>query len=348
MAFTDAYADTDPSALSSFRATLDGHGTWVEDGGYGTVWVPAEPEVGPDFVPYVTAGHWTYDTEYVWVSDYPWGWVTFHYGRWAVISGYGWAWIPGRVYGGAWVVWRVGDEDFDYVGWAPAPPTWVWRGGIAVGIAVVPPAPYVFCPRRDVFAAPVGARIVRGDPAWIERRTYVYGPQYHPDVRRPFLVEAPHGPPPPLLHVEASRVPRPSDQDAGLRAARAYARPATALPLGAPAPTRHVVRPAPSTARPPPSGVTAPQPKTPVYRAPPSTPARASPPPPPPPPVRTAPIQPKAPPPPPVRTTPSQPKALPPPAPPHPAPIQPKALPTPPKSAPRKLAPGASTLPKPR
>jgi hypothetical protein len=27
---------------------------------------------------YVTGGHWSYDGDYVWVSDYPWGWVPFH------------------------------------------------------------------------------------------------------------------------------------------------------------------------------------------------------------------------------------------------------------------------------
>ena len=38
--------------------------------------------VGADFTPYVSAGHWTYDDDYVWVSDYDWGWLAFHFGRW--------------------------------------------------------------------------------------------------------------------------------------------------------------------------------------------------------------------------------------------------------------------------
>ena len=48
---TTEYVDTDPSALGDFRQTLDPYGQWVEDGTYGTVWVPAAAVVGPDFVP---------------------------------------------------------------------------------------------------------------------------------------------------------------------------------------------------------------------------------------------------------------------------------------------------------
>src|SRR5580704_11188488 len=54
----DTYADTDPSALSDFHSTLDPHGQWVEDPAYGTVWVPNATEVGQDFSPYESAGHW--------------------------------------------------------------------------------------------------------------------------------------------------------------------------------------------------------------------------------------------------------------------------------------------------
>src|SRR3984957_14695181 len=76
----DSYADTDPSALTDYRSTLDPYGTWVDDPNYGTVWVPNADQVGSDFTPYVSAGHWTYDDEddYVWISDYAWGWAPFH------------------------------------------------------------------------------------------------------------------------------------------------------------------------------------------------------------------------------------------------------------------------------
>ncbi len=70
-ASADEYTDTDPSALTEFKPVLENHGAWVDDSTYGTVWVPASTEVGTDFQPYVTAGHWTYSdsTDYVWVSD---------------------------------------------------------------------------------------------------------------------------------------------------------------------------------------------------------------------------------------------------------------------------------------
>src|ERR1700722_7952906 len=145
------YADTDPSALTDFRGALEPYGSWQEDPNYGTVWVPSPSVVGDDFAPYVSGGHWAYDDDYTWVSDYDWGWAPFHYGRWAYMGGSGWGWIPGRTYAGAWTTWRYG-AGYDYVGWAPLPPTWYWRGGYAVGIGVVPPAPYVFCGTHDLFS----------------------------------------------------------------------------------------------------------------------------------------------------------------------------------------------------
>src|ERR1035441_2081240 len=89
----DQYSDTDPSALTDFRAPLDPYGVWVDDPNYGTIWVPNSDAVGADFTPYVSGGHWTYDDDdWVWVSDYPWGWAPFHYGRWVAIDGRGWGW----------------------------------------------------------------------------------------------------------------------------------------------------------------------------------------------------------------------------------------------------------------
>ena len=72
---------------SSTFASHDPFGTWIADPTYGTVWIPAPNAVGPGFQPYVTNGHWTYGSDgWTWVSDFPWGWVTFHYGRWARIN----------------------------------------------------------------------------------------------------------------------------------------------------------------------------------------------------------------------------------------------------------------------
>ncbi|MCW5835602.1 MAG: hypothetical protein KIS78_24590, partial [Labilithrix sp.] len=166
----DEYSDTDPSALTEFKPALEGHGVWVDDPSYGTVWVPSREEVGDDFQPYVTAGHWTYSesTDYVWVSDYSWGWAPFHYGRWVHLPGHGWAWIPGRRYAGAWVTWRVGPAGYGYVGWAPAPPAWYWYHGTAYGWSYGwynHHDHYVYCPRTYVYHRTVGAHVARGPAA---------------------------------------------------------------------------------------------------------------------------------------------------------------------------------------
>ncbi|HYQ18882.1 MAG TPA: DUF6600 domain-containing protein, partial [Polyangiaceae bacterium] len=153
--------DTDPSALTTFRPALDPYGTWVTDSTYGTVWVPNRDVVGADFAPYVSRGRWslTADNDWIWASDYPFGWAVFHYGRWVWTPG-GWAWVPGRTYANAWVVWRVPSAGYAYVGWAPMPPTWGWRHGYAFGLGYAAPLPYVFCPSAYVFDYRVHSYIV--------------------------------------------------------------------------------------------------------------------------------------------------------------------------------------------
>ncbi len=143
----DYAADTDPSAVDEFRDELAPHGTWLVDDRYGYVWVPNTVVVGRDFVPYRTAGHWAVaeDGNWVFLSDYDWGYIPFHYGRWAWLPARGWAWIPGRVWAPAWVVWRVGDPGYDYVGWGPMPPSYYWVDGTAVAIAWALTVPWWFC-----------------------------------------------------------------------------------------------------------------------------------------------------------------------------------------------------------
>ncbi len=166
--------DNDPRALIEFRTALDPYGAWVNDATYGTVWVPNPRIVGPGFTPYLTAGHWSYDERgnYVWVSDYPWGWAPFHYGRWVFVGTLGWAWIPGRTYAGAWVVWRAGVPGWGYVGWAPTPPTWIWRYGRSAPLALRPRPPYVYVPHRNLLDHDVHGFASRGPSAVrIERHT---------------------------------------------------------------------------------------------------------------------------------------------------------------------------------
>ena len=106
-----------PVTVQTFYDQLSPYGSWVNSPAYGYVWVP---NVGPDFVPYGTAGHWAF-TEYgwTWVSDFPWGWAAFHYGRWYYDYYMGYVWIPTTQWGPAWVSWRSNDG---FYGWAPMGP----------------------------------------------------------------------------------------------------------------------------------------------------------------------------------------------------------------------------------
>jgi hypothetical protein len=157
----DGYADTDASALTDFREPLSSYGSWVEDSSYGTVWVPNNAVVGSDFAPYQSAGHWALDDneDWIWVSDYDWGYIPFHYGRWVWLASSGWGWIPGRTYAPAWVNWRVGEGG--YIGWAPMPPSWYWYGGVATGLWVTPYAAYCFVPTAYAFNEHVHTYVVR-------------------------------------------------------------------------------------------------------------------------------------------------------------------------------------------
>ena len=67
------------------------------------------------------AGSGPPDYGWYWDSREPYGWATYHYGRWALTADYGWVWVPGAEWGPAWVDWRYGGG---YAGWAPMPPEW--------------------------------------------------------------------------------------------------------------------------------------------------------------------------------------------------------------------------------
>jgi hypothetical protein len=104
-------------SYQSFYDELSPYGSWIDYPGYGYVWLP---NVGPDFKPYSSNGHWVFtDAGWTWASDYDWGWATFHYGRWFFDNTYGWMWIPGYEWAPAWVSWR---KSPDYYGWAPLGP----------------------------------------------------------------------------------------------------------------------------------------------------------------------------------------------------------------------------------
>jgi hypothetical protein len=213
--------------------------------------------VGAAFVPYATQGRWSHRAftsapgsapvdEYTWVSDLPWGWVTFHYGRWTFAGDRGWAWVPGRRYSGAWVDWRTperaGDESA-VVGWGPTPPTLLWRvspgpaasrarSARASGesarldvhhahLVAVPYAafatPYAYVRARELFASDLGERLLYGPAAL----AVAHGTQ-------------PAGAPrPELLGLRTGQVPAPPALDRGLQQAWMLATPATASAVGA-------------------------------------------------------------------------------------------------------------------
>src|ERR1700731_2314898 len=109
-------------SVDFFYNNLPG-GSWFEVGDYGYCWQPVVAANNSAWRPYAD-GYWAYtDLGWTWVSYEDFGWATYHYGRWTMLSDYGWVWVPGRdadlEWGPAWVSWRTGG---DYIGWAPLPP----------------------------------------------------------------------------------------------------------------------------------------------------------------------------------------------------------------------------------
>jgi hypothetical protein len=239
------FEDTDPDGVRLFYDVLAAYGTWRDDARLGLVWTPAEGSVGEGFVPYATHGRWTHRRfpasipvdEYVWTSDLPWGWVTFHYGRWAYAGDRGWSWIPGRKYAGAWVDWRTPEGgEAAVVGWGPTPPTHIWRVSVrrltrtrALGVPFDPnnahlvtvpfaafATPYTYCRATDLFAHDLGHRLLPGGAALAVASTT------HPS-----------GPPTPeQLGLDTATVPQPPTMDRGLQQAFLLATPASAIAIG--------------------------------------------------------------------------------------------------------------------
>jgi hypothetical protein len=153
-----AYAQPGGSvSFQMFYDALSPHGQWIDDPTHGYVWTPRG--VGRDFRPYYSGGRWAM-TDYgnTWVSDYPWGWAPFHYGRWAYDPFYGWMWIPGTTWGPAWVSWRGGGE---YYGWAPMGPG--ININISIGPRYAPPADWwVFVPCNRIYSHGGYGRYWRG------------------------------------------------------------------------------------------------------------------------------------------------------------------------------------------
>jgi hypothetical protein len=105
-------------ADSDFYEPLAPEGEWVVVGSYGKCWRPGH--VASDWRPYCNGSWARTDAGWYWVSDEPWAWATYHYGRWDYTDQYGWYWMPQTQWAPAWVSWHEGGG---YVGWAPLQPS---------------------------------------------------------------------------------------------------------------------------------------------------------------------------------------------------------------------------------
>ena len=124
-------APPETPTLDYFQAHLTPYGQWIDVPEVGAAWVPAEAN-SPDWRPYMDAGHWEFtDAGWYWQSDYSWGDIAFHYGRWINngFTGGRWAWAPAYDWGPSWVSWREGAGG---LGWAPLP----WGVDFRVGLGL--------------------------------------------------------------------------------------------------------------------------------------------------------------------------------------------------------------------
>jgi len=153
--------------LGFFYDNLASYGNWIQRPSYGWVWTPSA--VSTSWRPYED-GHWVWtDQGWTWITDEPYGWATYHYGRWYDDPEIGWAWVPGDEWGPAWVSWQEGG---DYVGWAPLPPGvdisasydsgygYGYNGGYASYDYGIGPEAYVFVPERNFLSLSIASYIV--------------------------------------------------------------------------------------------------------------------------------------------------------------------------------------------
>lgn len=158
------------ASYGTFYQKLEPYGAWRETSDYGYVWQPREAEESRNWRPY-TDGRWVYtDAGWTWVSEEPFGWATYHYGRWVRLRRVGWVWVPGEEWAPAWVSWRTSK---DYVGWAPLPPEARFdrRSGIrnwADNYYDIGPDQYAFVPGNEF-----GSRRIQRSVVPVERNVTI-------------------------------------------------------------------------------------------------------------------------------------------------------------------------------
>jgi hypothetical protein len=99
--------------VQPYATTFVQYGSWRHEPSYGYVWYP---RVHAGWRPYYH-GRWSHYRPWgwTWIGSDPWAWPTHHYGRWGFSAGV-WFWIPGTVWGPAWVSWAYAPG---YVSWCP-------------------------------------------------------------------------------------------------------------------------------------------------------------------------------------------------------------------------------------
>jgi len=189
-----------PDALQQYSSDFDQNGRWIYVNEYGYIWNPTV--IASEWAPY-REGYWRLISgHYAWISHEPWGWVPFHYGRWAHVMGIGWCWVPPSIddiyWGPGYVGWVNTPE---YVAWVPLAPGEIYYGYgyygprsvniTTIGINAIVAKPFINAP---IFHS---VTVVKRD-AFGTRRPVPLQPRENPFLKH----RDGYIPPPPAMHPE--------------------------------------------------------------------------------------------------------------------------------------------------
>jgi hypothetical protein len=93
--YAPAAGSTIASPYGYGMSDLNYYGNFMTVPGFGNVWQPYF--IGANWNPFQAGGFAYYPgAGYMYVSGYPWGWMPYNYGAWAMAPGFGWVWQPGN------------------------------------------------------------------------------------------------------------------------------------------------------------------------------------------------------------------------------------------------------------
>ncbi len=173
---------------------LDDYGDWTYVNSYGYCWHPRDVAAG--WAPY-ESGYWTTDYPYglTWVSNEPWGYAPYHYGRWAYASNQ-WVWVPDSIntyptYSPALVAFLpLGNSSVAWVALGPSDPyqvtyydpywqpAYTYPSNVAVSglVNINVPGAVTVVPTTDFGRVIDPAVITRADPRTIAQARVVLDP----------------------------------------------------------------------------------------------------------------------------------------------------------------------------